>query len=102
MAKYRITIETLEGEPFTGENSVELSGFCLFGDSIKEKDDDYDSTVIVHDLSTIDLAMHIAADSTLLPAAIQAKGMYEAFKASKDMKRNKKLAGILGGLVNDD
>lgn len=102
MAKYRITIETLEGEPFTGENSVELSGFCLFGDSIKEKDDDYDSTVIVHELSMMELASHIAADDSLMPTAIMATGMYEAYEVSKKMKRNKKLAGILGGLVNDD
>ena len=101
MAKYRITIETLEGEPFEGENTVELENFVLFG-TPSAKEDGSDSAVMIHGMTMTDLAQHIAADSTLLPAAVMAKGMYESFKVSKDMKRTEKLAGILGGLINDD
>lgn len=101
MSKYRITIEALEGEPLRGENTKELENFVLFG-TPAEKEDGHDSTVIIHEMSVFELAQHIAADSDLLPAAIQAKGMYEAYKASEDMKRTEKLAGILGGLINDD
>lgn len=101
MAKYRITIETMEGEAFEGENTVELENFVLFG-APTVKEDGVDSTVMIHGVTMTELAQHIAADSTLLPAAIMAKGMYESFKASKDMKRTEKLAGILGGLINDD
>ena len=101
MAKYRITIETLEGEPFGGKNTVEMENFVMFG-APAVKEDGADSTVIIHGMTMTELSQHIAADSMLLPAAIQAKGMYESFKASKDMKRTEKLAGILGGLINDD
>lgn len=101
MAKYRITIETLEGEPFEGKNTVDLENFVLFGTpSVKE--DGNDSAVMIHGMTMNELAQHIAADSTLLPAAIIAKGMYESFKVSKSMMRANKLSGILGGLINDD
>lgn len=101
MAKYRITIENLEGDPFEGKNPMELENFVLFGTpSVKEDGDD--SVVTIHGMNMIELAQHIAADSTLLPAAVIAKGIYESFKVSKAMKRTEKLAGILGGLINDD
>ena len=99
MNRYRITIETLEGEPFKGKNVFEFDGFCLFGNVGTEENPK--GAVIVHNLSTNDLATHIADDDTLLPTAIIALGMYKSYKVQKEMTREAKILDMLGGLVND-
>lgn len=99
MAKYRITIETLEGPEFEGKQPLELTGFCLFGEPVG---DDGGSTVVVQQLSMNELATHIAADGTLMPVAIQAMGMFEAYKATKYFDRLTKIQSVLGGLADDD
>ena len=63
MAKYRITIETLEGPEYEGKQPLELTGFCLFGEPVGDAGG---STVFVQALSLNDLAMHIGTDDTLL------------------------------------
>lgn len=93
MAKYRITIETLEGPEFEGKQPLELTGFCLFGEPVG---DDGGSTVVVHHLSMNELATHIASDATLLPVAIQAQGMFETYKATEFFDRLTKSAGRAG------
>ena len=99
MAKYRITIKTLEGPEYEGKQPLELTGFCLFGEPVG----DYGgSAVVVQQLSMNEMATHIAADATLLPVAIQAQGMFEAYKATKFFDRLAKIQSVLGGLANDD
>lgn len=93
MAKYRITIENLEDGNFVGKMPIELNDFVLFGE-----DDEQSSHVVIHGISLAEIAYHIAADDTLLPAAVQARAIYEAQKIAKDMKQQDSFEKLMGGL----
>lgn len=93
MAKYRIHIENLEGGDFVGKEPIELNDFVLFGE-----DDEQSSHVVIHGTSLQGIAFHIAADETLLPAAVQARAIYEAQKIAEDMKEQNSFEKLMGGL----
>lgn len=93
MAKYRIHIENLEGGDFVEKGPIELNGFVIFGE-----DDEQKSHVVIHDTNLHDIACHIAADDTLLPAAVQARAIYEAQKIAEDMKEQNSFEKLMGGL----
>ena len=93
MAKYRIHIENLEGGDFVGKGPIELNDFVLFGE-----DDEQSSHVVIHGISLAGIAYHIAADDTLLPAAVKARAIYEAQKIAEDMKEQNSFEKLMGGL----
>ena len=93
MAKYRIHIENLEGGDFVGKGPIELNDFVLFGE-----DDEQSSHVVIHGTSLQEIAYHIAADDTLLPAAVHARAIYEAQKIAEDMKEQNSFEKLMGGL----
>ncbi len=93
MAKYRIHIENLEGGDFVGKEPIELNDFVLFGE-----DDEQSSHVVIHGTSLQEIACHIAADDTLLPAAVHARAIYEAQKIAEDMKEQNSFEKLMGGL----
>lgn len=93
MAKYRIHIENLEGGDFVGNGPIELNDFVIFGE-----DDEQSSHVVIHDTALQDIAYHIAADETLLPAAVHARAIYEAQKIAEDMKEQDSFEKLMGGL----
>lgn len=92
MAKYRIHIENLDGGDFVGM-PIELNGFVIFGENDKQN-----IHVVIHGTSLQEIAYHIAADATLLPAAVQARAIYEAQKIAEDMKEKNSFEKLLGGL----
>lgn len=93
MAKYRIRVENLEGGDFVEEEPIFVNGFVIFGDA-----DGDESHVVIHDTNLYDIACHIASDDTLLPAAVQARAIYEAQKIADDMKEQDSFEKLMGGL----
>lgn len=93
MAKYRIHIENLEGGDFVEGKPLELNDFVIFGE-----DDEQKSHVVIHDTNLHDISYHIASDETLLPAAVQARAIYEAHKIAEDMKEQDSFEKLVGGL----
>lgn len=93
MAKYRIRIENLEGGDFVEGEPLELNDFVIFGE-----DDEQSSRVLIHDTNLEEIAYRIAADDTLLPAAVQARAIYEAQKIAEDMKEQNSFEKLMGGL----
>ena len=92
MAKYRIHIENLDGGDFVG-TPIELNDFVIFGE-----DDEQSSHVVIHGTSLLNIAYHIASDDTLLPAAVEARAIYEAQKIAEDMKEQNSFEKLMGGL----
>ena len=93
MAKYRIHIENLDGGDYVGKGPIELNDFVIFGE-----DDEQSSHVVIQDTNLQNIAYHIAADETLLPAAVQARALYEAQKIAEDMKEQNSFEKLMGGL----
>lgn len=99
MAKYRITIENLEGGDYAGTDTVELENLVIFG---KPANMDEDSTVIIHGMTMVDIAAHLATDEHLLQAALIANGLYCAQQANVAMKRDKAMDAILRRVLGHD
>lgn len=93
MAKYRIRVENLDGGNFVDNGPIYVNGFVIFGDT-----DGDESRVVIHDTNLHDIACHIASDETLLPAAVQARAIYEAMKIAEDMKEQNSFEKLMGGL----
>ena len=98
MAKYRITIENLEGGDYEGDETVEMTGFAIFGERVGVE---AGSRVIIHDLTQMEIAMTIAGDHHLMPAAITADGLYKAKQRAMEMESNGKLKEIMEGLAHE-
>lgn len=96
MAKYRITIENLEGGDYEGTGTVDMANLVIFG---KPADSEEDSAVIIHGATLIDIAAHLAADDTLLQAVLIAHGMYSAERAAALKEREELMDKILEGLA---
>lgn len=100
MAKYRIKIEALDpAEELRAEYrmGIECEGFCIIAD----QEGGHDTSI--HHMSTVDIAVCMANEQTLMVAACIAQGMFEArnvarkFDEEKVMQRiAKNLAGKLG------
>jgi len=99
MAKYRITIENLEGGDYAGTDTVELENLVIFG---KPANMDEDSTVIIHGITMVDIAAHLATDEHLLQAALIANGMYCAQQAQVAMGRDAAMDAILRRAMGHD
>ena len=93
MAKYRIRVENLDGGDFVEKMPIELNDFVIF-----VEDDEQSSHVVIHNMSIEGIASHIAADDTLLPAAVQARAIYESMKIAEDMKKQNSFEKLMGGL----
>ena len=98
MAKYRITIENLEGGDYEGTDTVELENLVIFG---KPANMDEDSTVLIRGMTMVDIAAHLAADEHLLQAVLIANGLYTAEQAATLKKREELMDKILEGFWHD-
>ena len=98
MAKYRITIENLEGGDYEGVGTVEMTGFAIFGELVGVENG---SRVIIHDLTPMEIAMTIASDHHLMPAAIAADGLYKSKQRAMEMESRGDLKKILEGLAHE-
>lgn len=94
MAKYRITIENLEGGDYEGTGTVDMENLVIFG---KPADSEKDSAVIIHGTALIDIAAHLVEDEHLLHAVLIANGLYAAEQAAALKKREELMDKILGG-----
>ena len=97
MAKYRITLENLEGGDYTGENTIECEGFLLLCNN--ETDDSFKQ--IIQSITRMDIASYSAQSDTLYPASMLARGLVEMDREEKNMKMHSaidKMQELLGGL----
>lgn len=99
MAKYRITIENLEGGDYKGNDTVELENLVIFG---KPANMDEDSTVIIHGMTMVDIAAHLATDEHLLQAALIANGLYCAEQSKTAREHDKAMDAILRRVLGYD
>lgn len=88
---YRIRIESMDGQDHIDEEirEIECSGFAIIVDNEKS------SQVILHNVSSMDIATGIAFDDSMMGAAIIAKAMREAHEIDRE---SDPLAGLLKSL----
>ena len=93
MAKYRVRIESLEGEVLGKEftKGMDCNGFAIM-----LKNSDTDSDLAMHDVNTMDVAIMTFMHPQMLEAAIIAKGFYDA----KDVRAARRGLSSLGDLIS--
>lgn len=91
MAKYRITIENLEGVDYENDNGIECNGFVILAD----KGESFRS--VLHNVSRVDVATMIAEDPKVYAAAVLAQGFYESEKAYQEAVLKSKLSRFMEG-----
>ena len=90
MAKYRITIENLEGGNYENDNVIECDGFVIMGDlsgSYK---------TVIHNESRHDIASMICATPNVYAAAVLAQGMQKSEVAYREAVLQSKLSQFGG------
>jgi hypothetical protein len=89
MAKYRITIENLEGGDYENNNVIDCDGFVILGDHGKS----FGS--VIHDVSRVDIATMIAEAPKVYAAAVMAQGIHESEKAYRAAVLQSKLSQFM-------
>lgn len=90
MSKYRITIENIGGGADWDGQTVECDGFAILADQGEN------SNVLLHDVSTMDIALMIGSSEKVSQSALIGLAMYAA-KRMKDRTDNP-LAAILSSV----
>ena len=91
MAKYKIKIEALDpAEELRAEYriGIECDGFCIIAD----QEDGHDTSI--HHMSTVDIAVCMANEQTLMEAACIARGMFEARTVARKFDEEKVMSPI--------
>lgn len=102
MAKYRIRIEALDpAEELRAEYriGIECDGFCIIAD----EEDGHDTSI--HHMSTVDIAVCMANDKSLMESACIAQGMFEARNVARKFDEEKvmqRIAKNLAGKQRED
>ena len=91
MAKYRITIENLEGGNYENDNVIECDGFVILADHGKS----FGS--VLHNVSRVDVATMIAEAPKVYSAAVMAQGIVESEKAYRESVLQSKLSQFMEG-----
>lgn len=91
MAKYRITIENLEGGNYENDNVIECDGFVILADRGKS----FGS--VLHNVSRVDVATMIAEAPKVYAAAVMAQGIHEGEKAYREAVMQSKLSQFMEG-----
>lgn len=99
MSKYKIRIEALDpSEELRAEYriGIECDGFTIIGD----REDG--SSISIHEMDTVDIALAMAREPELLSSCVIAKAMAEAARMKREMKSGRILDAFVARIGKED
>jgi len=91
MAKYRITIENLEGGNYEIDNVIECDGFVILGNCPESY------KTVIHATNCYEIARMIGVSPNVYAAAVLAQGIHESEKAYREAVLQSKLSQFREG-----